>query len=248
MQHENIPGILEEIQSRIAAMRDSMRVDENSERLKELEAKMGEANFWDNQDTANEIIAELKRIKARIDPVQAVAAKIEDAQILWDMAQEMDDDESREEVDAQIDGLHKDLDKLEMASLLSGKYDGNNCYLSIQSGAGGTEADDWCEMLMRMYLYYCEKQGWDVSEYSKTHGTEAGSKGAERSGRGLRKRASRAPGKPNDRPRRPRPKRRHGRRASATAQGATASWRTSARTMSAAAPRTVRLGGAHRVV
>ncbi|MEO0477081.1 MAG: PCRF domain-containing protein, partial [Planctomycetota bacterium] len=91
MQHENIPGILEEIQSRIAAMRDSMRVEENAARLKELEAKMGEPGFWDNQDTANEIIAELKRIKARIEPVNEVAAKIEDAQVLWDMAQEMDD-------------------------------------------------------------------------------------------------------------------------------------------------------------
>ncbi|MGB0768324.1 MAG: hypothetical protein ACPGYV_11510, partial [Phycisphaeraceae bacterium] len=76
MQHENIPGILEEIQSRIAAMRDSMRVDENAKQLKELEAKMGEPGFWDNQDTANEIIGELKSIKARIDPVQEAAGKI----------------------------------------------------------------------------------------------------------------------------------------------------------------------------
>ncbi|MFK7788733.1 MAG: peptide chain release factor 2 [Phycisphaeraceae bacterium] len=176
MQHENIPGILEEIQQRIGAMRDSMRVEENAARLKELEAKMAEPGFWDNQDTANEIISELKSIKARIDPVLEVAAKIEDTQVLWDMAQEMDDEGTREEVDEQINGLHKDLDKLEMASLLSGKYDGRNCYLTIQSGAGGTEADDWCEMLMRMYLYHCERQGWDVSEYSKTHGTEAGIK------------------------------------------------------------------------
>ena len=72
MQHENIPGILEEIQQRIAAMRDSMRVEEKAARLKELEAKMGEPGFWDNQDVANEIISELKSIKARIDPVQEV--------------------------------------------------------------------------------------------------------------------------------------------------------------------------------
>lgn len=176
MQHENITGILEEIQDRISAMRDSMRVEEKAKRLKELEAKMGEPGFWNNQDAANEIIAELKAIKARIDPVLAVAAKIDDVQVLWDMAQEMDDQGTREEVDAQIDGLLKDLDKLETASLLSGKYDGRNCYLTIQSGAGGTEADDWCEMLMRMYLYYCESMDWDISEYSKTHGTEAGIK------------------------------------------------------------------------
>jgi len=176
MQHENIPGILSEIQDRIAAMRDSMRVEERQVRLKELEAKMGEADFWNNQDKANEIIVELKSIKARIDPVLSVSKKIEDAQVLWDMAQELDDQDTRKEVDGQIDGLHKDLDRLETASLLSGKYDGRNCYLTIQSGAGGTEADDWCEMLMRMYLYYCESMDWDISEVSKTHGTEAGIK------------------------------------------------------------------------
>jgi len=176
MQHENIPGLLSEFQQRIDAMRDSMRVEERQKRLKELEAKMGEGDFWNNQDKANEIIGELKGIKARIDPVLALSKKIEDTQVLWDMAQELDDKDAREEVDGQIDALRGALDKLETASLLSGKYDSRNCYLTLQSGAGGTEADDWCEMLMRMYLYYCESMGWDISEVSKTYGTEAGLK------------------------------------------------------------------------
>lgn len=174
--HENIPGFLSDLAQRVGAMRDSMRVEEKAARLKELEAKMAEPGFWDNQDTANEIISELKSIKSRIEPVQDAVAGVEEAQLLWEMADEADDEDTRKEVDALIDPLLAQLDKLETASLLSGKYDERNCYLTLQSGAGGTEADDWCEMLMRMYLFYCEKTGWDVSEVSKTHGTEAGIK------------------------------------------------------------------------
>ena len=174
--HENIPGLLDGFQKRIAEMSDAMRVDEKATRLKELEVKMGEPGFWDSQDAANEVIDELKLIKAQITPVQEAASTVEDASLLWGMAQEADDDESRAEVDGQIDAIRVMLDKLETASLLSGKYDPRNCYITLQSGAGGTEADDWCEMLTRMYLHYFEKHGFDVSEVSKTHGTEAGFK------------------------------------------------------------------------
>lgn len=176
MQHENIPGLLDEFNTRIATMKDSMRVDEKAARLKELEAKMNAPDFWDSQDKANEVIDELKIIKAQIDPLQSAGQTIEDAVLLWEMAAEADDDDSKAEVDAQIDEITALLDRLETASLLSGPYDSRNAYITLQSGAGGTEADDWCEMLTRMYLYYFEKMGWDVSEVSKTHGTEAGFK------------------------------------------------------------------------
>ena len=174
--HENIPGILDGFQQRIKEMSDAMRVDEKAARLKELEAEMGAPTFWDSQDAANLVIDELKKIKARITPVQDAKATIDDAVLLWEMAAEADDDESRAEVDGEIDKIQDILEKLETASLLGGKYDDRNCYITLQSGAGGTEADDWCEMLTRMYLYYFEKQGWDASEFSKTHGTEAGFK------------------------------------------------------------------------
>ena len=148
--------------------------DQKLERLGELEAKMNAADFWDKPDQANAVLAELKAIKVQTEPVGKAAQSIEDAQLLWEMAVEAEDDDSKQEVDASIDPLYAELDRLETASLLSGKYDPRNCYLAIQSGAGGTEADDWAEMLLRMYLYYCEKMDWDVSEVSKTHGTEAG--------------------------------------------------------------------------
>ncbi len=137
---------------------------------------MESPEFWNDQDAAQAIVGELKSIKALMKPVLDTNSSVEDAVTLWEMAEEMDDEESRLEVDRQINSLNKLLEKLDIATLLSGAYDDRNCYLSIQSGAGGTEADDWADMLMRMYLYYFEAMGWDVSEVDKTHGTEAGIK------------------------------------------------------------------------
>lgn len=174
--HDNIPAILDEFSTRINQMKDSMRVDEKAVKLKTLEARMADPGFWNNQDAANEVIDELKAIKAQIEPLQDAGQTIEDAVLLWDMAAEADDAATKKEVDAQIEPIRKLLDRLETTALLSGKYDPRNAYMTIQSGAGGTEADDWAEMLMRMYLYHCENRGWDVSEVAKTHGTEAGIK------------------------------------------------------------------------
>jgi len=137
---------------------------------------MSAPGFWDHPDKANETVVELKSIKAVVEPVETLASRIADAVMLWEMAEEADDQPTREEVDAQIDGLEAELDRVETLSLLSGKYDARNCYLSIYSREGGTEAQDWTEMLMRMYLKFCESRGWDVSEVDKTLGEEAGLK------------------------------------------------------------------------
>jgi peptide chain release factor 2 len=137
---------------------------------------MSAAGFWDNQDSAKKVVTELKTLKAAVDPVEDVYRKVDDALVLWELAEEADDDESRREVDDQIEKLERQVDRLETMSLLSGKYDPRNCYLTIHSREGGTEAQDWAEMLMRMYLRYCEQQGFDVSEVNKLDGDEAGIK------------------------------------------------------------------------
>lgn len=137
---------------------------------------MGEAGFWDHPDKANKVVAEMKAIKAQLEPVDKAMRAIEDAKLLWEMAEEADDDATRQEVDGQIAALGRQIDQLETLSLLSGKYDNHNCYLSIYAREGGTEAQDWTEMLMRMYIRYCERMDWDVSEVNKTYGEEAGLK------------------------------------------------------------------------
>jgi peptide chain release factor 2 len=137
---------------------------------------MEAADFWNNQEKANAVITELKQIKAQVDRVAEVTQKVDDAALMWQMAEDEDDDATRKEVDGQLASLAAEVDRLEVVSLLSGKYDPRNCYLTIYAREGGTEAQDWTEMLMRMYLYYCEAMGWDVSEVDKAYGEEAGLK------------------------------------------------------------------------
>lgn len=137
---------------------------------------MGASDFWDDPAAANKTVSEMKAVKAQTEPIRAAIEQVEELRLLWDMAEEADDDETRAEVDGRIDPVGRRLDQLETMSLLGGKYDPRNCFLSIYAREGGTEAQDWCEMLMRMYLYYCERMGWDVSEVAKTYGEEAGLK------------------------------------------------------------------------
>ena len=92
------------------------------------------------------------------------------------MAVEANDQATREEVDGQIDELNEGMERIESLSMLSGKYDSRNCYLSVYAGEGGTEAQDWAEMLGRMYMLYCEHVGWDISEVDKNVADDAGIK------------------------------------------------------------------------
>lgn len=137
---------------------------------------MGEADFWNNQEVANRIVNEVRQLKAQIEPLTKALAAMDDAKLMWEMAVEADDNAAREDVDAQIEPLYKLVDQVETLSLLSGKYDSRNCYLSVYAGEGGTEAQDWAEMLARMYMKYGESMGWDLSEVDKNYGEDAGIK------------------------------------------------------------------------
>ncbi|MAE66736.1 MAG: peptide chain release factor 2 [Phycisphaeraceae bacterium] len=137
---------------------------------------MNAPEFWDDPKKANDTVAQLKAIKAQIEPVEQAGEAIEEAALLWEMAEEADDQDTRAEVDQSIAALRTDIDRVESMSLLSGKYDARNCYLSIYSREGGTEAQDWTEMLMRMYLRCCDQMRWKATEVDKTIGEEAGLK------------------------------------------------------------------------
>jgi peptide chain release factor 2 len=147
-------------------------------RRKELEDKMGAAGFWDNPETAKPIIAELKLIKAQSEPILSIIREIDDVRALYELGAEAGDNESIEEADRQLTELEKRAEKLELQSLLDGPNDPRNAFFTIQAGAGGTEAQDWAEMLLRMYLYFFEHRGWDVSEVDRQYGEQAGIKSA----------------------------------------------------------------------
>jgi len=137
---------------------------------------MGEPGFWDHQDTAKGIVAESKTLKAIIEPVQNMLSAIDDVRALYDLGTEAGDDASLEEADRTLADLEARGEAVELQSLLDGKNDPKNCFVQIHAGAGGTEAQDWAEMLLRMYLYFFEKRGWDVSETDRQWGEQAGIK------------------------------------------------------------------------
>ncbi len=137
---------------------------------------MGQADFWDNQEAARVVVSELKLLKVCIDPVQEVLHGIEDARAMFQLAEEAADIDTMNEADQALADLERRADKVELQALLGDKNDPRNAFFTIQAGAGGTEAQDWAEMLLRMYLYYFEKRGWDVSEVDRQYGEQAGIK------------------------------------------------------------------------
>ncbi|MBL8885105.1 MAG: PCRF domain-containing protein, partial [Phycisphaerales bacterium] len=135
---------------------------------------MNEGSFWENQAAAKKVVSEVKMLKAQVDPLASAIKDFEDAKIGYEMSKEAGDKDLLAEADAQLFGLVGRMEKIELQSLLSGKHDHRNCFLTISAGVGGTEANDWCEMLFRMYLFYCEKMGWSLEETDKGFGAEVG--------------------------------------------------------------------------
>jgi peptide chain release factor 2 len=137
---------------------------------------MGEAGFWNDPEGAKSVVAEVKVLKAIIDPMQALLQDIDDVRAMYQLGEEAGDTDTLAEADKSLSELEKRGQKIELQSLLDGKNDSRNCFVQIHAGAGGTEAQDWAEMLLRMYLYFFENRGWDVSEVDRTLGEQAGIK------------------------------------------------------------------------
>ena len=137
---------------------------------------MGEDGFWDNQDAAQAVVAEMKTIKSAIDPVEEMLRALDDVRAMYELGQEAGDQATIEEADRALADVERKYKQVELQALLDGPNDSKNCFFTIQSGAGGTEAQDWAEMLLRMYLYYFQRRGWDVSEIDRNYGEQAGIK------------------------------------------------------------------------
>jgi len=138
---------------------------------------MGQSGFWDNQDAAKGIVSEVKILKSTIEPIQNFLQQLDDLRALYQLGQEASDQATLEEADRTLTQLEEKGEQIELQSLLSDKNDPMNCFVQIHAGAGGTEAQDWAEMLLRMYLYFFQRRGWDVSEVDRQYGEQAGIKG-----------------------------------------------------------------------
>ena len=175
---EDIKPRLGELKEKLDQMEVSLEVPAKEEKIAELEYKMGEPTFWDDAEEAQKINQELNDVKISVDKFKSLKAKFEDAQTLWEMAMEDDDESLEEEIKDALDKVADGLENLQLEVLLSGPYDANNAILTLHAGAGGTEAQDWTQMLLRMYGRWAERHGFTVETADLLPGDEAGVKSA----------------------------------------------------------------------
>lgn len=137
---------------------------------------MQETSFWDDTDLAQEIAQKAKGIKDRIDRFNLVGSRLEDLYVLIELSEEEEDYSSLAEIKSELRDLAHDTDRFRIEILLSGKYDINNAILTLHNGAGGNDAQDWTEMLYRMYSRWCEKKGYKIEVLDYQPSDEAGIK------------------------------------------------------------------------
>ncbi len=164
------------VEQRLGELSAFLKIDETKAKIKEIEGIMAKPDFWDDKESAQATVQSLSACKNVIEPFAAVKRKADDFLAIAELAAE--DEMFLEEADGVWATLEKDLDKIELVSFLSGKFDRNNCYFYIHSGAGGTESCDWASILLRMYRRWFERRGWKDEIIDMQPGDEAGIKSA----------------------------------------------------------------------
>ncbi len=147
-------------------------------RLEELNAQAEDPSLWDDQERAQKILRDRTRLEKSIQEVRGLEQELEDATTLVELGEAEDDNDVVSEGEGAIAALQRRAEKLELESLLSGEADGNDCYVEVNAGAGGTESQDWAEMLVRMYLRWAEAHDYKLEWMEESAGEEAGLKSA----------------------------------------------------------------------
>ena len=145
-------------------------------RVEELNRSLEDPEVWGNPEKMNRLNAELKSCTSKMEIHQDLTRKLEDASTLMDFYEEAEDQESLDEAEQLLSAAETEIETLRLETLLNGPYDKNNAIISLHAGAGGTEAMDWTEMLLRMYTRWAEKKGFSVKTLDYLEGDEAGVK------------------------------------------------------------------------
>ena len=175
---EDLKPILNDLGEKLDQMRISLEIPAKEEKIAELEYKMGEPSFWDDAAAAQKLNQELAALKGGVDTYRDLKAKYEDAETLYEMGIEESDLSMEADIRAELNLIAEGLETLQLEVLLSGDYDANDAILTLHAGAGGTEAQDWTQMLLRMYGRWAERHGFTVETADLQPGDEAGVKSA----------------------------------------------------------------------
>jgi peptide chain release factor 2 len=170
---------IREVQRRLDEASDYLSIDDNRERFAILEAEVAEPGLWDDQERAKKLNAEYANIRDDLGTFDDLTARVGDVEVLHELARDEDDESQEPEIAEAIDGIRATLDQLELRSLFTGEHDDSDCIVQINAKDGGVDAQDFSEMLLRMYERWCERRGFNISLNYVSEGAEAGIMSAE---------------------------------------------------------------------
>ncbi|HOQ10406.1 MAG TPA: peptide chain release factor 2 [Syntrophomonadaceae bacterium] len=173
---ENPRGLCRDIVDRLRELRVSLDIDGAKKEIQELEARAARENFWDDQQEAQRVLKRISEIKEDVEAFETLYDQAVYLNDLLDMAEQEEEEELYRQVVSDLEVLYKEFQKYEMLILFSGEHDRKDAIVTLHAGAGGTEAQDWVEMLFRMYTRWAEDSGYQVEILDYLAGDEAGIK------------------------------------------------------------------------
>ncbi|WP_257708852.1 peptide chain release factor 2 [Macrococcoides caseolyticum] len=176
MEQFEIKNTLETLAEKIDSFRGSLDLEEKETNIKEYEEMMADPDFWNDGDKAQDIINKNNALKSVVQEFSTLEERLENSEVLFEMYKEESDEDTHQELIEQLNTLQQIANDFELKMLLSGEFDANNAILELHPGAGGTESQDWGEMLLRMYQRFADKKGFKVETVDYLPGDEAGIK------------------------------------------------------------------------
>ena len=170
---------LENMEPKLTALGESLGLESAREELERLHAMAASEGFWNDAANSQKVTKQTRLLETKIASFEKMCADREDMLVLCEMAIEEDDDSMLPELEEGYAALEKEMEEARLETLLTGEYDGNNALMSFHAGAGGTEAQDWCQMLYRMYTRWVERHGFTYKIMDYLEGDEAGLKSAD---------------------------------------------------------------------
>jgi peptide chain release factor 2 len=174
----DVPAELKELSATLASIEAVLDLPKLRTQVEELEKKASDPELWNDPENAQKVTSKLSHTQGQIRRVEELRSRVDDATLLWEMAESEDDQDSRTEVETEVIKLRKSVGELEVQTLLNGKYDSREALVTIRSEAGGVDAADFAEMLLRMYLRWAERHNYSTEVYDTSYAEEAGIKSA----------------------------------------------------------------------
>jgi peptide chain release factor 2 len=174
----DVPAELKELSTTMASIESVLDLGKLHAEANTLEQQASAPDLWDDPDNAQKVTSRLSAVQGEVRRVEDLKRRLDDAQVLWELAEDAGDDQEKAEAEVEVASLRKSIDELEVRTLLSGEYDAREALVTIRSEAGGVDAADWAEMLLRMYLRWAERHGYPTEVLDTSYAEEAGIKSA----------------------------------------------------------------------